>query len=451
MAGDISEAITDIGERRHAIERVTAEVIAEIVGGDRGVDLAARLGCAGYILGADRLDLAGLEPELLPWVDEPEGNRAILFAPITEGDFPEQQVATHRFSYPDGICQISCAGHRIGPGRCRTRIIKLPVGVPEEPVFENYVEDVGERTTIGDHGDAFELDRYIVGVVDHHDRIDRHADGAEVEFAILVEGVGLVEDAREHHRETDDAWRQAHRGRPSTGRELSVQLPVVEIGVVVGGAREGDAHPVMVRDDVRTKRRQCRMAVLDDIGIAQPLFGLEARRVARGAQVVAIVISVIIEGSAAGVEIIRPRGEGPGGSPCARAGKRRGFLDGGEPVAGGVSQRFDATGEDGVGRGGGLAAEGPRGLARLFELTLIHTVVVAVEVPSRSAGDASSQVLVVVYGQFGPRQDVDALRQGIDRAAHRPGDGARVGASFGIGEKPRDRVTAAAGVSFEEG
>ena len=87
----------------------------------------------------------------------------------------------------------------------------------------------------------------------------------------------------------------------------------------------------------------------------------------------------------------------------------------------------------------------------MFELTLIHTVVVAVEVPSRSAGDASSQVLVVVYGQFGPRQDVDALRQGIDRAGHRPGEGGRVGASFGIGEKPRDRVTAAAGVSFEEG
>ena len=140
MAGDIPEAITDIGERRHAIERIASEVIAEIVGGDRGIDLAARLGGAGDILGADRLDLAGLEPELLPRVDEPEGNRAILFAPITEGNFPEQQVMTQRFSDPKGVGQIFCAGRRIAP----VRIIKLPVGVPEEPVFENHVEDVGE-------------------------------------------------------------------------------------------------------------------------------------------------------------------------------------------------------------------------------------------------------------------------------------------------------------------
>ena len=66
------------------------------------------------------------------------------------------------------------------------------------------LEVVGHRLIIADHGDAFELDRAIVGIVDSDVRV--HDDAEHV----------LIPDRGIDHREANHARRDVHRGRPGT-------------------------------------------------------------------------------------------------------------------------------------------------------------------------------------------------------------------------------------------
>ena len=186
----------------------------------------------------------------------------------------------------------------------------------------------------------------------------------------------------------------------------------------------------------------------EDVRVAQALFGLETRGVARRGEIVAIEIAVGVHRAAAGVEAVRTGGLIPLG-PAGTAG-RTAALHRFVAVAGSVGQRFDAAGDDGVSRHGGLAAEGAGRLPGLLDLALVHAVVVAVEVPRRAADDTSDKVLGVVVGQLGPRAHVDALRQVVAGAGDAPGRRGGVGAVLRVGDEARDGDAAGAGIGFEE-
>ena len=287
----------------------------------------------------------------------------------------------------------------------------MRVGGVEFPVLEFDVEDVGERLAVGDHRDAFELNRAIVGIVDDDDRVDRNADGA----AGAARGGGFIH-AREDHREAHNRGREAHGRGPGAGRQVLICRSNRRIRQP---GRLGDARAIEVR-------HAAGVAVRQDERIAQTLFALEERRIGRRGEIIAVVI--LRGGAARGVVEV---GRGDGLEGRLADGVQILGDHGRSPIAGGEAQRLDAAGDEGLAAGAGGARQGLAaigGVARDragLNLLFVHAVEVAVQVPRRSAGDATGQIFDGRGAvEFRPRVAVDAKRAG-------PGG---VIAAFGIGE-----------------
>ena len=416
-------AVADVVERRHLVHRGAAEVVAEVGGGDDGIIGAGGLISTSDILGAQRLDLAGFEAELAAWFDEAEGEGAVLVRPVPQGDFADGEVHLLDGSGVKGV------GFRHGL-EVSPRVEILTADVADAPATQLDVEDEGEGFSVGDHRDALELDRDIVGIMDHDDRVDSHA-----ERAVRVEAVGVREDSGEDHRETNDARREAHRCRPGARGRLR---DIVEISVAACRARYGNTHAVEVGGNVRRHHLRVGVIMAEDVRVTEALFGLETRRIARRRKVVAVKKPILGKGGECrpSVELVRQGGLVPL-SPACTVGLST-TLHGCEAVAGSVGQGLDAAGDDGIGWRCFLAAEGGGGeLAGLFDLALIHAVVVAVEIPGRSADDATDQVLDVSVEQFWPRAHIDARREGVGATGDGPRCRGGVGALLRVGEEAR--------------
>ena len=433
-------AVADVIERRHLVDGRAAKIVPEVTGRDDGVVGAGGLvgATGGEVLCAQRLDLARLQSELAAGFHEPEGEGAVFVSSVTQGDFADGEI---HLSDGSGIKGVGFQDRL----EAIPRVVILAADVANAPAAQFDVKDIGQGISVGDHRDPFELDRDIVGIVDHDDRVDGHAEGA-----VRVGAGGIREHAGEDHREADDAGRQAHRGRP---RPRGGLREGIEITIAGRRARDGDAHAVEVGDNVAQRGGVPLGAVVivgEDVRVAQTLFGLEAGRIARCGEIVAIVVAIGRHGATAGVEVFRPGGLVPVGP--AGAARRAAALHRLVAVTGSVGQRFDASGDDGISRRGGLAAEGAARLSGLLDLTLIHAVVVAVEIPRRAADDAADEVLGVIVEQFGPRAHVYALSEVVAATGDTPGRRGGVGTVLGVGDEARDRDTRnRVGIGIEEG
>ena len=234
---------------------------------------------------------------------------------------------------------------------------------------------------VRDHGDTFEFDRGVVRVVQHDVRV--HGDPEQP----VPAGRGV------DRGESQDRGHQRRGGRPGA-RGLGP-------GRGVGRVRKGDdgaGRPVYAGGGGEPGSDGLSIIVRD---LASP-FGLEVRLHVGVSEIVAMEITVRINGGTAIVEFVRQGVD----SRVRFSARRRDPLGGALAIAGGVSQRFHPAGDESILIRRGADAPDPAGGGRGFYLAFVKPIPVAVEVPGRSTDDPAFHVFPGILGESAPRQDV---------------------------------------------
>ena len=287
IAGAGAQARADVVERRHLVERPAREVEADVSGdGDVGVRVIDEV--AGQRRGADDADLPRLEPDDLAAAagravgagDDAEGHRAVIVFAAADDDVADV----------DGL-----VGSAVG-GRRQRRGIAGPLGVlpfggvdRESRGAEDEAE--GGAHAAGDHGEAFELERDVVGIMDDDDGIDGHAE--------LI----ALADAGIDRRKTQDGGREDRARRPGARRRDllgDASAVVIRIGEVGRGAQAG-GHAVTALDGESLGGA----ATADERrveGDAEASLGLEGRADRAVGEIVAV--EVLRGGAAAAEELV---------------------------------------------------------------------------------------------------------------------------------------------------